>query len=266
MSTLRRYVRGDDDVDTASVERRLAAHDGFDDPDDVTLEPLDAGNWLSTPYVVNDEYFVKVVSGRNALTHSVFTGMRNLGARVAGGESFFESYDSPVEMARHEFEVTGRMRDLGVPTPEPLEVIEGEDDALIVYEYLEGYVPLGETDLGDDLLDAVFEHLRTLHDHGVAHGDVSLANVLVVDGVPHFIDATCVRDDGIDEAVAYDLACALGALASKRDPDDVVEAATAWYDADEIRSSLDFLIVARLRPGIERRFSVIELRRAIDAL
>lgn len=266
MSTFRSYVRGDADVDTGSVRRRLVSHDGFEDPDDVVLTPLETGNWLSTPYVVNDEYFVKVITRRNTLTHALFTGMRNLGTRVSGGGSFFETFDSPVEMARHELESTRRMRELGVPAPEPLEVIEGPDDAMIVYEYLEGYVPLGETELDDAMLDEVFEHLRTLHDHGMAHGDFSLANVLVVDGVPHFIDTTSVREDRIDDAVAYDLACAMGAMAAKRDAETVVAAAAERYEKQALEHSLDFMLVARLRPGIEQGFSLIGLRRAIHGL
>lgn len=264
MSTLRKYVRGDRSVDRSSVAHRLVDEDGFTTVDEIELTPLEAGNWLSIPYVVNDEYFVKAITQQNTLTHSFFTGIRNLGARVSGGGPFFETYDSPVDMARHELESTRRMREIGVPAPEPLQVIDGEDDALIVYEYLDGYVPLEETALDDRIVDETFRHLRTMHDHGVAHGDFSPANVLVVDDEPHFIDTTNVSEDGLDDAVAYDLACAMGGLSARMEPEDVVGAASRRYSATMIERSLDFLLVARLRPGLERRFSLLELRAAID--
>lgn len=266
MSTFRKYVRGDGGVEPATVARRIATHTDTTSQEDLEVTRLQAGNWLSVPYVVDDEYFCKVITPQNTRTHSFFTGLRNLGSRMSGGGPFFERHGSPVEMAHHEFRSTQRMRAIGVPAPEPLDVIEGDDRAFLLFEYLDGYEPMSETALTDEIVDTTVGYLRRLHDEGMAHGDFSLENVLVVDDEPHFIDATRVDDDGLEDAVAYDLACVLGALATRMDVEDAVTAVAEHYTVSELQHAIDFLVVARLRPGIERRFSVLDIRRAIDAL
>ncbi len=69
---------------------------------------LEADNWLSTPMVVDDEWFVKVISRQNSLVHALFTTGRNLGAFSSGTEGFFEHFGTPYEMAEHELAATRR--------------------------------------------------------------------------------------------------------------------------------------------------------------
>lgn len=251
-------VRGD--VDTREVEGCLRDRYGFDD---IEVEPVDGGNWLSVPLVVNREYFVKVITPQNALAHSLFTGTRNLGTWLSGGETLFETYDSPLEMARHEFRSARSMGEAGVPSPEPVEVLPAGDNALLVVEYLPDFEALSAAEPPQDALEDLFHYLRVLHGEGLAHGDMSPENVLLVDGDIHFIDATRVREGMEVEAVAYDLACALGTVSSVVDEETAVEAASTEYGSREFRRALDFLVVARLRPGIRQRFSVRQLRNNI---
>ena len=258
--SFRSIVRGDSTVDVKDVKQVLRDECGFDDVD---ISPVDGDNWLSVPLVVNDEFFLKVVTVQNAWTHSLFTTARNLGARVSGNGPFFETFGSPVEMARHEFESARRMREAGVRAPEPVDVIEGDREAFLLFEYLDGFETLSDSELEAETVREVFRMLRRLHDDGLAHGDLSLENVLVVDGDVYFIDSTGVAEDGHDDAVAYDLACALGALSSRLSPSVVVDLASEFFDAGDLRHALDFVTVARLRPGIEESFSLLELRKAV---
>ncbi len=260
--SFRRFVRGDSSVDLDAVEKTLREDCGMSE---VELSTLDGENWLSVPLVANDEYFVKVVTSQNTLTHSLFTTMRNLGVRFSGNGPFFETFDSPAEMARHEFDAAERMREIGIRSPQPIDVVEtDEESALILFEYLEGFETLSETEIDEDTMREVFRLLKHLHDNGLAHGDFSLENVLVVDDEIYFIDSTNISEDGHDDAVAYDLACALGAFSSRVQPEEVVEAATEFFDTDDLRHAADFLVVVRLRPGIEDGFSVREIRRAVE--
>ena len=258
--SFRSIVRGDSTVDLEDVKDVLCDECGFDDID---LSPVDGENWLSVPLVLNDEFFVKVVTAQNAWTHSLFTTARNLGARVSGNGPFFETFGSPIEMARHEFESARRMREAGVKAPEPVDIVEGDGEVLLLFEYLDGFETLSDAELDDETVRDVFRMLRRLHDNGLAHGDFSLENVLVVDGDVYFIDSTGVTDDGYDDAVAYDLACALGAFSSRLPPSDVVDLASEFFDAEDLRHALDFVTVVRLRPGIEESFSLFELRKAV---
>ncbi|MEF8888030.1 MAG: protein kinase family protein, partial [Haloarculaceae archaeon] len=43
-----------------------------------SVRPLEADNWLSTPCVVNERYFLKVITGQNSLVHTLLTVGRNL--------------------------------------------------------------------------------------------------------------------------------------------------------------------------------------------
>lgn len=255
----RRFVRGD--VDKQEVVDGLQEHYG---PEELRIEAIDGDNWLSVPLVVNEEYFVKVITPQNALAHSLFTGTRNLGTRVAGGDPLFRSYDSPGEMAWHEFRSAREMDRAGVPSPTPLEVLPAGRNALLVLEYLPDFEPLSTHNATEDVLADMFRNLRRLHDAGLAHGDMSPDNVLLVDGDVHFIDATRIREGKETDAVAYDLASALGAAAAVTDEETAVRIASRHYEQREFRHALDFLVVARLRPGIKDRFSVRQLRKKIN--
>ncbi|MDY7081120.1 MAG: RIO1 family regulatory kinase/ATPase [Halobacteria archaeon] len=250
MSTFKKFVRGDNSVNTDRLAETLQQHYGYENVD---VELVNGDNWLSIPFVVNGEFFVKVITPQNTLTHSFFTGIRNLGTRMSGSGAFFETYDSPREMAEHEFELAQRMQEAGIRSPEPIEVLESGENALLVFEY------------NDEVVESVFATLRRLHQNRLAHGDFSLENVLVVDEEVYFIDATNIKEEGYDDAVAYDLACALGALASRMNEDRIVEIASGFYTEDEIKHSLDFLVVVRLRPGIEEGFSILRLRQAVNS-
>ncbi|MFW6318446.1 MAG: protein kinase family protein, partial [Halorubrum sp.] len=106
---LRRLVRGR--VDWPDIERVVRELADRYDRDGMRVRFLDADNWLSTPMVLDDELFVKVITRQNTLVHTLFTTGRNLGAVSAGTEGFFERYETPYEMARHELEATRRVRE-----------------------------------------------------------------------------------------------------------------------------------------------------------
>lgn len=255
--SFRSFVRGENSIDIDEIKEGLREHYKLDS---IEIEVLKADNWLSVPLVVNREYFVKVISPQNTLTHAFFTSMRNIGVTMSGNGPFFETFESPYEMAKHEIDVTRSIRELGIHAPRPIEVIEVGENALVVFEYISDYKTLDETELTLDLIHKIFRNLRHLHENGFAHGDFSLENVLVVDDEIYFIDSTKIKPEGRKDAVAYDLACALGALAWHIGEKEVVGIASEYYSPDELGHAVDFLILARFRPGIEESFSIIDLR------
>jgi hypothetical protein len=211
---------------------------------------LEADNWLSTPCVVNDRLFVKVVTEQNSLVHALLTAGRNLGAFSSGTEGFFERFDTPIEMAEHELEANERMREIGVNAPEPKEAFEHEDVAVMVLEYLPDFRSLADLSpekVADHAVD-LFEALERMHENNLAHGDLQRENVLVSDGELYFIDATKVRDDAIEDARTYDTACALGALEPLIGGRGAVAAALEVHDPDELLEARDFLDFVNIRP------------------
>ena len=245
---VRRFFRGTVEWDRLEgLARELARR--YDEPT-VRVEFLEADNWLSTPFVLNDRYFVKVVTRQNSLVHALFTGARNLGAFSSGTEGFFEHFSTPVAMAEHELEATERMRELGVNAPAPVEAFEADDLGVVVLEFLPEFRPLA--DLGPEEVatyaPALFGALATMHANGLVHGDLRDENVLVQGGELYFIDATNVRDDGIDRARPYDVACALGVLAPRIGARAAVAAALEHYDHADLLEAREFLDFVSMRP------------------
>ncbi|MGM0371715.1 MAG: RIO1 family regulatory kinase/ATPase [Halobacteriota archaeon] len=246
--SVRELVRGTVGWETlGAVGQELASRY---DREWVRIEFLEAENWLSTPCVVDREWFVKIITPRNAFVHAVFTGARNIGAFSSGSEGFFEHFEDPGAMARHELEATSQMRAAGVNAPTPIEAFEVGEVGVVVLDYLDGFETLDELapETVRSVMPDLFAALSAMHENELTHGDLRGENVLVLDGEVYFIDATAVRKAGIPQARAYDLACALGTLEPLVGAADAVEAAVAEYGIDVVLEAVDFLDFVNIRP------------------
>jgi hypothetical protein len=262
--SIRRLVRGT--IEWDRLEAVFAEFARRYDRPELRVEFLDADNWLSTPAVVDDEWFVKILTRQNSLVHALFTGARNLGAFSSGTEGFFEHSAGPVEMAEQELDATERMREIGLNAPAPVEVFEVGDMAVLVMEYLPEFRTLDEVETAavERLAPEVFESLAAMHDHRLAHGDLRGENVLVQRGEVFFIDATTVRGDAIEEARSYDVACALAALEPRIGARAAVAAAAAHYSADELLAAREFLDFVNIRP--DHDFDAVGVKGEIEKL
>ena len=245
---IRRLLRGQ--LSAAAVEPIVEAVAQRYDLSANRVTFLEADNWLSTPLVIDEEVFVKVITDRHTLVHALLTAGRNLGAFSSGTEGFFEHFDSPVEMAEHELVATQRMRDLGLNVPEPLEAFEVDGFGVLVLEFLPEFRTLDQLDAAtvESLAPDLFGALSTMHADGLVHGDLRAENVLVADDDLYFIDATNVRGDGLDDAQAYDVACALGALEPEIGARAAVGAALTAYSSVDLLDARAFLDFVNIRP------------------
>jgi hypothetical protein len=249
--TIRQLVRGTVDWDDLeAIAGRLVERTGGEY---VRVEFLDADNWLSTPFVVDDEWFVKVLTPQNAFVHAVFTGARNLGAFSSGTMAFFERFDGPVEMAEHELEATRRMREIGVSAPAPVDSFEHNGLGVVILEYLPAFRTFDELATAEQTayMPALFDSLARMHDNGLAHGDLRAENVLISKGDLSFIDATSVSEASIDDAIGYDVACALAVLAPRIGAGPAVDAAGDSYDTELLLEARKFVDMISLRPDLD---------------
>ncbi|WP_135827063.1 RIO1 family regulatory kinase/ATPase domain-containing protein [Halorussus ruber] len=262
--SIRRLVRGT--IEWERLEAVFAEMARRYDRPELRVEFLDADNWLSTPCVADERWFVKIITKQNSLVHALFTGARNLGAFSSGTEGFFEHSAGPVEMAEQELEATERMREIGLNAPAPIEVFEVDDMAVLVMEYLPDFRTFEEMNAEEVELLApeVFESLSAMHDHRLAHGDLRGENVLVHDGEVYFIDATTVREDAIEEARSYDLACALAALEPRIGANAAVAAAAGHYSPDQLLAAREFLDFVNIRP--DHDFDAVSVKGEIEKL
>jgi tRNA A-37 threonylcarbamoyl transferase component Bud32 len=250
---LRRYLRASvPQSQLESVAEEVARRYG---ESSARLECLDADNWLSVPCVVDDRWFVKVISDQHTLVHGLLTAGRNIGAFSSGTEGFFERFSTPLEMAEHELAATRRMRQLGVDAPAPVEAFEHEGLGVLVLEYLPSFRTLDELppDEVAGFATELFGNLSRLHTAGLAHGDLRAENVLIAPGEDgeetlYFIDATRVREGAVEDATAYDLACALASLAPHVGARAAVEAAQEHYSTSQLLAARRFLDFVSMRP------------------
>ena len=259
---IRQLARGSVEWDRLErVARTLA--DRYD-REVVRVEFLPADNWLSTPMVVDDEFFVKVVSRQNAFVQTLLSTGRNVGALVSGTVGFFGRFDTPRAMVEHEFEATRRMREIGLNVPRPIDAFEANGLGVLVLEYLPSYRTLDELEDAEvrSVADELVGMLATLHGHGLAHGDLRATNVLLCDGELYFIDATNVDPARQREAAGYDLACALAILAPRVGSRQAVEIAGEHYDADTLVAAREFLDFVGLRP--DHGFDATRLRSEVE--
>lgn len=259
---IRQLVRGT--VDWDDLEGIAVALAERSNRDAIRIEFMEADNWLSTPLVVDHEWFVKVVTPQNALVHAILTGARNIGAFSSGTPGFFERFDGPVEMGEHDLEATRKMREIGINAPDPVGVFEHDGLGVVVLEYLPEYLTYGEAspELQREHAEPLLRSLAKMHDHGLAHGDLREENVLIADGELYFIDATYVREDQVDQARAYDIASALAVLAPRIGTRDAVSLAMEIHGRDAVLEAREFLDFVNLRPDHE--FDVSHLKGEIE--
>jgi serine/threonine protein kinase len=231
-----------------------------------SLELLETDNWLSTPCVVNDSLFLKIITSQNSFVHGLLTTGRNIGMFSSGTEGFFEHFRTPIEMAEHELWATRRMRELGINAPEPLEAFEYDGVGVLVLEYLPTFETLDTVDRNqvEAVAPELFEFLARMHETGLVHGDLRGENVLLADGHVYFIDATNVRGDAVDDARAYDIACALGTLEPLIGARSAVALADEYHTKAQLLDADRFLNFVNIRP--DHDFDAQEVRGEITKL
>ena len=128
------------------------------------------------------------------------------------------------------------MRDAGVPTAAPFGIVEltPEREYLLVTEFFDGAVEIGEATVDDQLIDEGLALVRRLWDHGLAHRDIKPANLMVKDGHLVVIDVAFAQVRPSPWREAVDLANMMLVLAVRTDAERVYRRALAFFSPDEI--------------------------------
>ena len=122
-----------------------------------------------------------------------------------------------------------------VPSPTPYGFVEltPEREYLLVTEFFDGAVELGEAEVDDQMIDDGLVIIRKLWDAGLAHRDIKPANLLVRDGRMLLIDvAFAPRPTPWRQAV--DLANMMLCLALRWSPERVYRRALRQFTVAEI--------------------------------
>ncbi len=124
----------------------------------------------------------------------------------------------------------------GLPSPRPYGFVELTPDReyLLVTEFFDGAVELGEAEVDEAVIDDGLGIVRKLWDAGLAHRDVKPANLLVRDGRMLLIDVAFVESRPTPWREAVDLANMMLCLALRSDPELVYERALRQFTVQEI--------------------------------
>jgi tRNA A-37 threonylcarbamoyl transferase component Bud32/membrane-associated phospholipid phosphatase len=124
----------------------------------------------------------------------------------------------------------------GLPTPRPYGFVELTPDReyLLVSEFFDGAVELGEAEVDQGVIDDGLGIIRRLWDAGLAHRDIKPANLLVRDGRMFLIDVAFVEARPSPWRQAVDLANMMLCLALRSDPRLVYERALRQFSVQEI--------------------------------
>jgi RIO-like serine/threonine protein kinase len=112
--------------------------------------------------------------------------------------------------------------------------ITPEREYMIVMEFFEGAVEIGEADVDDGVIDDGLLLIRRLWDAGLAHRDIKPANLMVRDGMVLVIDVFFVQVRPSPWRQAVDLANMMLVLATRTDAQRVYEHALKYFTEEEV--------------------------------
>jgi membrane-associated phospholipid phosphatase/tRNA A-37 threonylcarbamoyl transferase component Bud32 len=126
--------------------------------------------------------------------------------------------------------------ELGAPTPRPYGIVEitPEREYMIVMEFFDGAVEIGDAEIDDAVIDQGLALVRQLWEAGLAHRDVKPANLMVRAGELKLIDVFFVQVRPSPWRQAVDLANMMLVLALRSDAERVYERALHYFREDEI--------------------------------
>jgi membrane-associated phospholipid phosphatase/tRNA A-37 threonylcarbamoyl transferase component Bud32 len=134
----------------------------------------------------------------------------------------------------------------GLPSPAPFGFVEltPEREYLVVAEFFDGTVELGEAEVTDEVIDDGLRIIRKLWDAGLAHRDIKPANLLVRDGRMMLIDVAFVEARPSPWRQAVDLANMMLCLALRSSPERVYRRALQFFTVEEITEAFAPLSLA----------------------
>jgi membrane-associated phospholipid phosphatase/serine/threonine-protein kinase RIO1 len=128
------------------------------------------------------------------------------------------------------------MDDSGLPTPKPHGVVEITPDReyMILMEFFDGGVELGDAEVDDTVITEGMQLIREMWDVGLAHRDVKPANLMVQDGHLRLIDVFFVQVRPSPWRQAVDLANMMMVLGLRSDARLVYDHAQEYFTPQEI--------------------------------
>ena len=139
-------------------------------------------------------------------------------------------------LAEYEDYALRLLQDAGIAVAKPYGIVEitPEREYLLVTEFFDGAVEIGEADVDDQLIDQALLLIRSLWDAGIAHRDIKPGNLMVRDGHLLLIDVMFVQVRPSPWRQAVDLGNMMLVLAVRTDPARVYQRALDYFAEAEL--------------------------------
>jgi tRNA A-37 threonylcarbamoyl transferase component Bud32 len=126
--------------------------------------------------------------------------------------------------------------DLEMPVPKPYGIVEitPEREYMIVMEFFDDAVEIGDAEINDSVIDEGLLLVKAMWDAGLAHRDVKPANLMIQRGQLKLIDVFFVQVRPSPWRQAVDLANMMMVLALRSDAARVYAQALEYFTEDEI--------------------------------
>jgi tRNA A-37 threonylcarbamoyl transferase component Bud32 len=123
-----------------------------------------------------------------------------------------------------------------LPVPKPYGIVEitPEREYLVVMEFFDGAVEIGDAQIDDSIIDQGLRAVRRMWEAGLAHRDIKPANVMIRDGRLLLVDPAFAQVRPSPWRQAVDLANMMLVLALRTDARQVYDRARAEFSDDEI--------------------------------
>lgn len=139
-------------------------------------------------------------------------------------------------LAEYEDYALRLMQDAGIRVARPYGIVEitPEREYLLVTEYFDGAVEIGDADLDDQLIDQGLRLIRALWDAGIAHRDIKPGNLMIRAGELLLIDVAFAQVRPSPWRQAVDLGNMMLVLAVRTDPARVYRRAQRYFTEAEL--------------------------------
>jgi tRNA A-37 threonylcarbamoyl transferase component Bud32 len=193
-------------------------------------------------------YFVKVVTEKGLDMLNIILAMKSIGLKILVGvqDAFYDRFESTYDAVNFEHICLKSFTKAGILVPKPEGVYKLSTCSLLVTEFIEG-MPLGNVEITPAEIYKVFNVIKKLRENTLVHGDIKLDNFIVDRNNKIFL-LDCMKCNGsLEQALNYDLMCAIYCLTRKFDASCVVHISQKFFSRGEVKDALKFLHLASAR-------------------
>ncbi len=218
-----------------------------------------AGSAGSTPLRISQRDGPDLFAKLYASTHLRSDRSYKLGRTLLYGRLEDEQHFNSVRrLIQHEHYMLHVMDHAGVDSMAPIGIVEITPDReyLLVSEFLDGAVEIGDAEVTTELIDAGLTAVSRLWDAGLAHRDIKPANIMVQGDRLKLIDLSFAEIRPSPWRQAVDLANMMLVLALGSSPELVYERALLQFSQDDIAeafaASRGVTLPSALRSDVKR--------------